>query len=138
MEQQNKELTELLPQGVKLKVGKFEVMAKPFSANDWALIISRFKNPEAIDLNDIAAMRFFLWLLIRKDERYRNISEEDVGEEFTLRDIPELWPIVEQLMAESLPQGVLDEQKKEQNFPGRQSLPSSRKISAGRHNKSGS
>ncbi len=138
MEQQNKELTELLPQGVKLKVGKFEVMAKPFSANDWALIISRFANPDAVDLNDASAMRLFLWLLIRKDERYRNVTEEEVGEEFTLKDIPELFPIVERLILESVPAGAFDEPKKERASRGKPSSLLSPKISAGRHNKSGS
>ncbi len=137
MEQQNKELTELLPQGIRLKVGKFEVVAKPFSANDWALIISRFANTEAINQNDVTAERFFLWLLIRKDERYRHITEEDVGEEFTLKDIPTLWPIIEKLIQDSLPSEMTEEQKKEPGSPGKPSLRSSPRSSAGRPTKSG-
>ncbi len=138
MEQQNKELTELLPQGVRLKVGKFDVIAKPFTANDWALIISRFANPDAVDLNDASAMRLFLWLLIRKDERYRHVTEEEVGEEFTLKDIPELFPIVERLILESVPAGTFEEQKKERGSRGKPSSLLLPRALAGRHNKSGS
>ncbi|MDW8029605.1 MAG: hypothetical protein RMK94_14570 [Armatimonadota bacterium] len=103
-EREVKELQDLLPQDEVLKIGKYEVLAKPYNLNDWVIIFSRFSDLEALNLNDVSVFRLLLWLQVRKDERFKTVTEEEVGEEITLKDLPRLIPVIERMIAQSLPE----------------------------------
>jgi len=121
MAEEIKELQELLPQGEVLKVGPYQVVVRPYNLNDWVIIFSRYATMDALNINDVSVIRLLVWLQIRKDERYKTVTEEEVGEVMTLKDIPRLVPILERLVMESLPE---EETKKgEGKFRGRRSSP---------------
>jgi len=104
MSEEIKELQELLPQGEILEVGPYKVVARPFNLNDWVIIFSRYATTDALSINDVSVIRLLVWLQIRKDERYRTVTEEEVGEVMTLKDVPRIVPILERLVAISLPE----------------------------------